>query len=172
MTLRSAARGNDRRSSPSPAPDIRYRGVRKRPWGKYDAEIRDPYKRTRIWMGTFVSPEDAARAYDSAARAIHGLKALTNFPPSAPESSLLRNVGDRGLGHGDRDGEGFNFAPTCSGMSSTVESFRVSGIVRVGRRLVKQEVGSSEGLHSDCDSLSSVVDAAADTEVKQEGERV
>ncbi|KAG6426549.1 hypothetical protein SASPL_110780 [Salvia splendens] len=76
---RAAAAAETKPKQPAEGECRKFRGVRRRPWGKWAAEIRDPCKKIRLWLGTYDTAEEAAMVYDNAAIKLRGPDALTNF---------------------------------------------------------------------------------------------
>nr|AAV54034.1 ethylene-responsive element binding protein 6 [Nicotiana tabacum] len=142
--------------------DIRFRGVRKRQWGRFAAEIRDPWKKLG-WLGTFDSAEEAAKAYDAAARTLRGPKAKTNFP-LPPYSHFNQTINPNGPFIDPRLYSQENHPiviqrPTSSSMSSTVESFsgprpppRQQTAVLPSRKHPRSPPVVPDDCRSDCDS--------------------
>lgn len=98
-----------------------FRGVRQRTWGKWVAEIREPKKRARLWLGSFSTAQEAALAYDIAARKLYGAAAELNLPPqeslghdAVPTSSSPSNPNSASPKMHDVEIKQLEFRPTTT----------------------------------------------------------
>ena len=132
----SAAAAADGGSAAQAAAERRkYKGVRLRQWGKWAAEIRLPSSRERIWLGSYDTPEKAARAFDAAFICLRGVQAIAglNFPespppPTAARTGDLREVYAFAVSHANRPSA--EAAPADIVVPAQVATEESDGVVR------------------------------------------
>ncbi|KAF8034006.1 hypothetical protein BT93_C0321 [Corymbia citriodora subsp. variegata] len=91
-SVAGAGAGAGASEKPADSGDSKYKGVRKRKWGKWVSEIRLPNSRERIWLGSYDSAEKAARAFDAAQFCLRGRNARFNFPNDPPDIAGGRSL--------------------------------------------------------------------------------
>lgn len=122
-TTKYTAITNTKAHQTTPAAAVRkFVGVRQRPSGRWVAEIKDSSQRVRLWLGTYDTPEEAARAYDEAARALRGENARTNFASVNPSNQSGSTHSNEGFVSESDGRHGLSFSSLKAKLSKNLQS--------------------------------------------------
>ncbi|KAG5596158.1 hypothetical protein H5410_037390 [Solanum commersonii] len=128
----------------------RYKGVRMRKWGKWVAEVRQPKSRDRIWLGSYDTAEEAARAYDAAVVCLRGPSAMINFPDDPP---VISCDGDHKLLSPSEIQVEASRHARSSRVSEEESAAAADDAVNHGRSAAVESVNFRDDLEFECSSL-------------------